>query len=1224
MRKIKTLALLSFTMLVMFGTVSAQPWMTEFDSKNGEPSFYEIQDAFNDYWAKRDYEKGKGFKQFKRWENFMEPRVDKNGYFPHYILTEEWRKVKKQAALSTRGEMANWEHMGPDDTPVDINSPTWRRGSGRLNCISFHPTDADIMFVGAPSGGFWKTLDGGLSWETTTDHLPSIGVSDIAVHPTDPNIIFIATGDGDARDTYSAGILKSTNMGDTWDHVMLDLAIQDQIIIRRLIINPNNPNILIAASSAGILYTSNAGVDWEVRASGHFKDVEFKPGNPDYVYASTYEYSGAASIYRSENGGMNWTSVHQISEANRIEIAVTPDDANRIYAVASDASSNGYLGFYKSTNSGNSWTEVHDNSSLNLLGWSSDGSDSGGQGWYDLAIAADPNNADNVFVGGVNTWKSSNAGSSWNISTHWYGDNAAYVHADQHTLDYHPLTGALFSGNDGGLHITTNNGSNWTDLSDGLQILQIYRFGNSVTNPNRFVTGSQDNGSMRYDNGDWRAILGGDGMECLIDYTNDQILYASYYYGAIHRSTNGGQDFTNVQPVEAGEGAWVTPYVIDPIDPQTLYAGFSDVYKTTNRGSTWNPISNNLTGGTNLQSLAVASSNPDVIYAATYDNIYRTENGGGTWGNVTNNLPNNSITYITVNPSNPNMLWVSLSGFSSGEKIYYSDNGGNSWTNYSEGLPNVPANCLVYELGTNHALYAGTDLGVFYRNAGMSEWIPYSQGLPNVIVNELEIQYDVNKLRAATYGRGVWESDLFELVAPPVADFSHNIINGCEGVVQFASISSGAPDEYRWEFGDGTQSFEFSPTHIYEAIGDYDVKLWVSNALGEDSITQTISLNPTVPLVDFSSDVSNGCDPTEVEFYNLSGNALSFLWEFGDGETSNDFEPLHTYTEPGLFDVKLTAYTTLCPETSVLKANYINFDPLNTSELNMPEDGYGPDQVCCEGTLYDNGGPDGMYSNNTNGSLKIKPANADQIEFQFLEFDVEAGSASECDYDRITIYDGEIPYAGYAIGEFCNTNPPSGTYITEGENALVKQYTDPGVTEQGFKLVWQCLFVDYTYEADETNYKSFAFTDISTNYPDSWAWDFGDGNTSSDQNPQHTFAQDGIYDVSLTVTNAQGDYTETKSINVGDVNVETNSVDESIKIYPNPVASGTLFVQFIEREKNPLSYEIFSIDGKLIKRGEIKESKTTFSISLDGFTSGIYTLKLTHGKARFVRQFNKL
>ncbi len=1220
---VKITILITLGFLFLHTNSFSQPWMKDLDQSKGEPSFYEIQDAFNDYWAKREVEKGKGYKQFKRWENFMGPRVDENGYFPHNALYPEWEKMQRKAALTTRSETANWTHMGPDDTPVDINSPTWRRGSGRINCISFHPTNPNTFYVGAPSGGFWKTTDGGSSWTTTTDHLPSIGVSDIAVHPTDPDIIYIATGDGDARDTYSAGILKSTDGGNTWDNTVLDLNIQDQIIVRRLIINPNNPDILLAASSSGVLVTTNAGLNWDVRASGHFKDIEFKPGDPNTVYAATYEYSGGASIYKSSNAGTNWTNIYQIADANRIEMAVTADNPNRIYALVSNADDSGYLGMYRSDNNGSNWTEVHDNTSMNLLGWDSSGNDSGGQGWYDLACAADPNDADIVHVGGVNAWRSTNGGSSWSITGHWYGDNADYIHADHHTMDYHPITGDIFSGNDGGLYKSSDNGNDWVDISDGLHILQIYRFGLSVTNPNRLVTGAQDNGSMRYNNGDWNSILGGDGMECLIDYTNDNILYAEYYYGAIHRSTNGGQDFSNVQPSAAGDGAWVTPFIIDPVDPETLYAGFSDVYKTTNRGNSWDAISSNLTGGVNLQSLAISQSDPDVIYAATYDNIYKTTNGGSSWSNVSGGLPSNSITYITINPTDANMLWVTLSGFSDGEKVYVSDDGGNNWTNYSTGLPNVPANCIVYEIGTNHAIYVGTDLGVFYRNAGMSEWISYNQGLPNVIVNELEIQYSVNKLRAATYGRGVWESDLFELVAPPVADFTHNIINGCEGEIQFASISSGTPTDYRWEFGDGSQSLDFSPMHTYSAVGDYQVKLVITNALGEDSITKTVSLNPMAPMVDFSADVTNGCEAGEIQFYNLSDNALSYTWTFGDGQTSSDFEPTHEYTTLGTFDVSLTASTTLCPDASLTKEEYIYFDPMNVSELNMPEANYGQEQICCEGTIYDNGGPDEMYSNNTNGLIKVRPANADQIEFAFLSFDVEAGT-SDCNHDYIAIYDGEVPYTGYALGIFCNNNPPAGIYITSDNIALVKQYTDPGVTHEGFHLVWTCLSVDYTYEVNESNILELSFTDISTNYPSSWAWDFGDGNTSTDQNPGHTFAQDGVYDVSLTVTNEQGEYTETKSIPVGDTGIDDFNESALMKLYPNPVSDKYIRIELSDSSIESANYEIISIDGKIISKGEVFPVDGEFTLNVNDLSSGMYSLKVYHKDESFVKSFNKL
>jgi len=255
-------------------------------------------------------------------------------------------------------------------------------------------------------------------------------------------------------------------------------------------------------------------------------------------------------------------------------------------------------------------------------------------------------------------------------------------------------------------------------------------------------------------------ILGGDGMECIIDYTNANIIYGELYYGDLNKSTTGGGNWSSIAP--DNDGAWVTPYVMHPSNPNTLYIGYRRIYKTTNGGSSWN-------GGTNAisewyRSMAVAPSNGNYVYAATLTAIYRSTDGAQTWTNISTGLPtgSNAITYITVKYDDPQTLWITYSGYASTLKVYKSTNAGGSWTNATgTGLPNVPANCIVNEPNNGmEALYVGTDLGVFYRNNTLNSWVPFMSGLPNVPVDELEVQVSAGKLRAATYGRGIWQSDL--------------------------------------------------------------------------------------------------------------------------------------------------------------------------------------------------------------------------------------------------------------------------------------------------------------------------------------------------------------------------------------------------------------------------------------------------------------------------------
>jgi len=351
-----------------------------------------------------------------------------------------------------------------------------------------------------------------------------------------------------------------------------------------------------------------------------------------------------------------------------------------------------------------------------------------------------------------------NGGNSWSSIGNTGGPNT-YVHVDNHVFAFLPGSNSVFfSGNDGGIFKTADDGTSWTDLSNGMAIKQYYRLSSSQVNPDVIYAGAQDNGTDQLSNSTWTQVYGGDGMDCAADYSDEFTVYASYQNGGFGASYDGGLSFSNISPCN---GAWVTPIMQDPVNSNTIYIGCTDIYKSLDKGQTWNTISSGLFSG-NADHIAIAPSNPNYIYTCNMGEIYRTTNGGLNWTNILGGLPSGSaaLSGIAISSTNPQHVWVTCSGYSSGEKVYQSINGGNTWTNVSGTLPNIPVDCIVYQNNTNDEIYIGTDFGVYYTDASLSDWLPYQAGLPNVIVDDIEINYTASKLRVATYGRGIWESDL--------------------------------------------------------------------------------------------------------------------------------------------------------------------------------------------------------------------------------------------------------------------------------------------------------------------------------------------------------------------------------------------------------------------------------------------------------------------------------
>ncbi len=892
-------------------SVSAQNWVKLLPKQNTinhkQLTLHTIEKAFNDYWGPKHVKNGyymkdgkkvvaPGWKLFKEWQWYWQQRVNPiTGTFPNTNALTEFNKSVRQLKKSTKTlSSANWSSLGPDTSPGNGG------GLGRINCVTFNPSDANTYWVGTPSGGIWETTDDGASWSILNNNQPVLGVSDIAV-PSDystTNTLFIATGDRDGGsswslgtghndDNESIGVLKSTDGGSTWNKTGLTFTVDQNRLINRLLIDPNNDNILYAATNVGIFVTKDGGNSWGNNSPNfdnnvpffpdtNVIDMELKPGDSQTIYASTKDYYNNPVIIRSTDGGANWTVQKTFSSSDyRIQIAVSAANAQNVYAVVCDNNS-ALSGIYKSTDSGSNFSLIFDGtqSNHNLLGYNYDASDSGkGQGGYDLCIAVSPTNTDTIFIGGVNTWESTDGGSTWILNNYWSSysgynpNNVQVIHADQHVLRYQNGTNNLFEGNDGGIYKSANEGTSWTEKTNGLIISQIYSISVSQTSSSIDVAGLQDNGSKVYLNGIWYEGSGGDGTTCLVDYSDPNYLYMSYVQGEIYGITDAlsSPGYTTIsQNIPGGQpkGAWVTPFILNPQNPKTLYAGYSQVYKTTDRGNTWTDISSGgFSSGNNLHTLACAPSDTNYLYAADFTRIWKTTDGGASpWTEITGSLPvsDEPITNIAVSNSDPNTLWVTFGGYSAGEKVYQSTDAGNSWANISGVLPNFPVLCIIQNkrITANPQLFIGTDMGVYAKD-GSNDWIAFNDGLPNVVITDLDIYYDAtnsanDRLRAGSFGRGMWETPIVqpmpvELTAFNAAAIKDNIRLSWETATE--TNNSGFGIERKILNQDGNESNTWEQIDFVKGAGNSTSPMKYSYT--DDNLSNATSFQYRLKMIDF-------------------------------------------------------------------------------------------------------------------------------------------------------------------------------------------------------------------------------------------------------------------------------------------------------------------------------------------------------------------------------------
>jgi len=835
-------------------------------------NFYRTQSAFNTYWENRDIEKGSGWKQFKRWEWMAQQIVDEQGNFPNeYKQIEDYQKIIEQNSSNGLGLLSgapcftqgNWKELGPVFLPK--NNTGQMNGMGRLNAVALHPTDTNTFYVGACAGGFWKTHDAGNTWQVYRDSLATLGVSSIALNPNHPDTMYFGSGDRDASDALGFGVYKSVDGGNTW---VISNSNMGNVTVGRLIVDPKNPNILLAASSNGIYRSTNAAATWtRVNSNTNFKDIAFMPNNSNVVYATR-----VGLFYKSTDNGITWTQISSgipTTGISRGVISVSPLDSTLVYFWLANGSV--HQGFYLSRNGGTSFQLM--STTPNIHANSIDGSGTSGQAWYDKTMTVDPTNAGIIYCGGVNIFKSQDTGKTWAQAGYWVNQ----VHADHHDMVSCPITKRIFVANDGGLYFSRTKGTPWIPVKSGLAIAQIYKMGASRTQKDIIITGFQDNGTANYNNG-WFTTRGGDGMDCAVDQEDPRYSYGEVYYGDIYRVFNVNSQGTIARNgyIAAGSdtinesGAWVTPFKLREGNSSTMYIGYKNIWRSTNVKSspvTWKKISNNLGGVNNsdFHELENCIANSNILYASRSNNtFFRSDNINDvspTFTTLTQPV-SGLVRAIETDPKNENIVYISISN-----RVYKSLNKGGTWTTVNGTLPFNVLSILLDTSSAKKGLYVGTfGSGVWYTDSTLSTWKYFNNGIPPTSrVTDLEMYYDTakdcncNRIYASTYNRGTWYGNVYvDSLKKPIAKLEEysKIIPCVNTEIQFKNNSCNIPSEFKWKFfgsgiqyTNGTDSTSESPFVKFQNVGNYTFYMLAANCQGADTLWGSVQVLDTLKPV---------------------------------------------------------------------------------------------------------------------------------------------------------------------------------------------------------------------------------------------------------------------------------------------------------------------------------------------------------------------------------------
>ena len=840
------------------------------------PNVYEVDELYKSYYRTTLFEKNYHTQYYKRWRKKINNRIQTDGFVGVEIANYV---SKHQNSFGNRA--GNWSLVGP----VISHSENGDKEATQTNVYAIDQSlsNNQVIYCGTEPGEVYKSIDEGLTWTNAShDDALSGGVTAVKIHPTNTAEVLIGSG---------GNLYRTINSGANWTNVLNNV-----YDVFEILYDISNPTVVLAATNDGLYRSTDSGQNWTQIDADVVWDIKSNTQTSSTMYkVSNNSTQELAEFYISTDAGLTWTQQtngwHTSSDPGKNDggarIAVTPADPNRIYAYLigeSKTGDTGFIGVYKSIDGGATWTlpngpaggpytTTHQNLAIGSPSWQYH------QGYYNCAIMASETNPDEILVGGLNLYKSDDAGATFYPLAGYVGGSYP-MHVDMQ--DFRAINGNSWITTDGGIYRSTDffNTANFEVRMTGVHGAEYWGF-DQGWNEDIVVGGLYHNGNLAwYENYGYGNFLSLGGGEAPTGYVNPGENKTSYYSDVDGKIIPNviGDPITNIGfGVNPNESYWTVESTEFEFDPTCYSIGYiggeNKLWKTEDKGQTFYALHS---FGTNVNDvityIEISRDNPDVMFAcqqmsgSNQGKLWKTTDGGVNWTSLS--LPSVSVTkrmLIQLDPKNDQNVYIAFESGANMQKIYKSADGGITWSNWSTStLNNERVHFISFAGGTDGGVYYATNQTVYYRNNTMTDWEFFGDGLPvSMNTNKIKPFYRDGKLRLASYGKGIWESDLYEAQTEVDAQIMVDKLEytqHCNSETFYYvdhSIINHAGATWNWTFQGGTPatSNTWNEAVTYSSPGTYLTILQVTDGAGNtDTDSLYVTVNAFSPEVGISED----------------------------------------------------------------------------------------------------------------------------------------------------------------------------------------------------------------------------------------------------------------------------------------------------------------------------------------------------------------------------------